>query len=65
MSKRARDFWKDNPKARIVCAPCSIELAEDDNEFEVRALPGDRLGEAIAKQMPDIIRRAYGRPPQP
>lgn len=63
MSGRMRAFWKANPDATVVCGECSVGLAENDPNFRVEALPGDRWGKRILRHMPQILRAKYGRDP--
>ena len=63
MSAKMRAFWAEHPQATVVCGECSIDMAEDDDDFEIQPLPGDDVGKAILEQMPDIVKRAYGRGP--
>ena len=65
MSPRGRAHWDAHPKTRILCHNCGVLSLEANasigGEHEIRALPGDGVGERILREHPDLIRRAYGR----
>lgn len=58
MSLLARQFWAEHPEARVLCVGCTVK----EEAAEIRAIPGDRLGEALVKhpRIQQILRVLYG-----